>query len=141
MMICCKFLRNDPRVRQFIVEAVGALEPYRVRFDGLIRHPSHSRYNGAGIDSAAQESSQRDIANEADTDTLEKLLAQLFDPLVFRVNYHWRPGGRVPVLLGSDTTSLDNQVMSGQQLLYSFEQRVGGRHISESEILAKSRKT
>ena len=77
-MICRKFLCDNSRVRQFIIKPVGTLESYRVGLDRLIGHRSHSRDNRAGIDSTAQESPQRHIADEPDADTLEQLFAQPF---------------------------------------------------------------
>src|SRR6476469_7010626 len=97
----------------------------------------HSRHNGARVDSTAKERAKRNIANQADADRLENLVADSFGPLFFRAFVNGR-SRHVPIRLLSCTAAFNNGEMSRQYLLYSFEERIRSRYVAKGKILLKS---
>src|SRR6476620_1589611 len=82
-MIGLEIIRYRPSMFQ-LVERRLIGETYCKRLDGLFHDPRHERNHSSRIHSAAEESSQRHIADEPTSDGLFKQCAQFFGVLFLR---------------------------------------------------------
>jgi len=115
--------------------------------EGLQRsghHALHQGGDGAGIDPAAQEHSQRHVAHQPHPDGLFQPAAALGDPLGVGARLDVLRRGHVPVALDRQArpaavAEIKSQVMAGHQLADVAEQRPLVADVAEGKILGQQR--
>ena len=99
---------------------------------------AHEGDDGARVDAAAEEGSQRHVAHEAEPDGLAQALLELVDDLTVRSSVR-AVEVEVPVRLDRRSSLLPDEPVARRELADPREDGVGGGHVLEREVVLEGR--
>ena len=129
-------LGHGSRVGQFAVGLFGVADGKCL--DGLAPDFGHQRRHGAGVEAAAQEYAERNIAHQMAVDRSFEQVAITFNIVAFVVQFVFGEQRQVPVLLDAQLALLvDFQTVSRHQLIHAGVESLLAGEIPKARIFRK----
>src|SRR5687767_3023718 len=94
---------------------------------------SHQTYDRAGVDPTGQESSQRHIRYQTQSNCFVEQLAQSV-PSLFTRKRRIGTEVKVPIFFNRDAILREGQMMTGRQFVNVFENTLRVRHVAKREV-------
>src|SRR5208337_3007584 len=132
MMIGGETLSDDAGVVSLVEIVPGETDAEGL--DGAGTGAGHHGDHGGRIDSAAEESAERDVGDEADARGFEQAAFQLFQALFVALGEIGIVGRQVPILADADLPVLEFQQMPGRKFMNSGERGNGIGNVAEIKI-------
>src|SRR5207253_1344973 len=133
VVLCPEFLGDRARVFTLIEVSTGEADGKRL--DGPRTKPRHQRHHDGGIDTSAQECSEGNVAEQANTNGFGHAMLELFKAFLFRWRLISSISRQIPIFSNPHVSVREFEKVPGRQL---FDVLEGGMRIWDVTKMEKA---